>query len=108
MFFIIFLTLSELQHKIKTRYGTSKKGYSAKQGNASHQGIGQGNGIGPMEWEIISSPLFDTMRKAGYGAEFLTSLTNQSINLGGYGFIDDVDLVQTHTNERKLIPKANK
>ena len=102
----MFLTLSQMKHKIQTGYGVSKKYYKANKNRIPIQGIGQGNAMGPIGWGVISSPLFETMRKAGFGTEFIMSISKTLISLTGYGFVDNVDIIQTNKNENKLIEQA--
>jgi hypothetical protein len=59
------------------------------------QGVYQGNGGGPTIWAVVSSPLLQIMKKEGYGTFFKASITNGTIRLVGYAFIDDTDLIQT-------------
>ena len=56
----MFLTLSNLRHKIQTGYGISHKSYKAGDREIPLQGIRQGNADGPPGWGVISSALFDT------------------------------------------------
>ena len=38
------------------------------------------------------------MKAEGYGTFFKSSITNNTIRLVGYAFVDDTDLIQTGTN----------
>ena len=59
------------------------------------QGVYQGNGGGPTIWAVVSSPLLQIMKEEGFGTFFKVSLTNDTIGLVGYAFVDDTDLIQT-------------
>lgn len=65
----MFLILSQLKHKIQTGYGVSEKYYKANKSDIPFQGIDQGNTMGLFRWGIISLPLFEIMKKAGFGAK---------------------------------------
>ena len=58
-------------------------------------GVGQGNGAGPAIWAVISTTFSDTLRENGYGAILSAPLSKVEINLSGYGFVDNTDLIQT-------------
>ena len=51
----LFKTLQTADHHIITGYGRSDKAYSNNDKGAPHQGIGQGNGLGPTLWAQLSS-----------------------------------------------------
>ena len=85
-----------------------KKYYKADESEIPLQGIGQGNAMGPVGWGIISSPLFEVMRNAGYGAQIITSISKTIISIIGYGFVEDVYIIQTANKERKMIKEATK
>ena len=58
-------------------------------------GVGQGNGAGPAIWAVISTIFFDTLRENGFGAILTAPFSKVEINLSGYGFLDDTDLIET-------------
>ena len=55
-------------------------------------GIGQGNGLGPMLWALISTKMLQMMEKADHGVHLLTSFSRQAISLVGFAFVDNMDL----------------
>lgn len=87
-------TLQLSKHKIRTGFGVSKKHYG-RQRDPPIQGLGQGNGMAPMAWAMISTVLIHMMRTAGFGFQLLTCLSIQLISFLCYAFMDDTDLVHT-------------
>ena len=71
----MFKTLSELKHKVRTGYGVSELKYESNSGKIPLKGIGQGNGMGPIGWNVISFILFAILGKAGFGAEFISAFS---------------------------------
>jgi hypothetical protein len=91
----MFSTLQNLEHQIRTAYGDSPDSYGGAVWTVPMQGIYQGNCTGPIIWAVISSPLLQIMKEEGLGTFFRMSITDDKIQLVGYAFIDDTDLVQT-------------
>ena len=54
--------------------------------------VGQGNGLGPTLWCLISTILFWMMEKVGYGVSMVSSLSLSLVQLVGFAFVDDTDL----------------
>ena len=59
---------------------------------------GQGNGLGPTLWALISSIIIKTCKAKGHGMTVITTISNQTISLLGFAFIDDADLVSVADN----------
>ena len=89
----MFTTIQQLEHTIRTAYGDSAHKYKGRLWAVPLQGVMQGNGAGPAIWAIISSPVLDMLRKAGFGTFFKTSVTGEDVKFVGYSFVDDTDLV---------------
>ena len=87
-------TLKIARHHIKTAYGILKTSYGPDD-NEFLQGIGQGNGCGPAIWAAISSPLLKFMNEQGWGAKFKSPISKNNMNLVGFAFVDDTDLIHT-------------
>ena len=105
--------LLNIKYHVRTAWGTSKSNYGGSQWQEQHghspHGIGQGSGDGPGLWAGISSPLFELMRSRGHGFEILTSLSQTSLHMVGFGFVDDTDLLHTLRKDdhiSTLIPSA--
>ena len=89
-------TLLFLYHQVRTIYGESDERYGGTATNQpSIQGCGQGNGAGPQMFATISSALVELLRKAGFGAEFVTAISHRIIKYIGFLFVDDTDQVQS-------------
>ena len=91
----MFSTLQNLEHNIRTAYGDSKITYGGDLWAVPLQGLGQGNGVGPSLWAIVSSPILDMLRAEGFGTFFHTAISGKTIKYVGFSFVDDTDQVQT-------------
>jgi hypothetical protein len=87
-------TLQGAAHKIRTAYGMSDTTYGPGR-DPPLQGIGQGNECGPAGWAVISTPLINMMRTAGFGFSLFTALTVSAVSFVCYAFVDDANLVHT-------------
>jgi hypothetical protein len=57
----MFGTIQKLQHHVQTAFGDSKKFFAANTGKVPIQGVGQGNGVGPQIWALVSTPIFNML-----------------------------------------------
>ena len=89
-----------------TGYGVSESSYIAAITKKPLHGIGKGNGAGPSGWAVISSPLFEILRNAGFATDFISSLSHTLVSLVGYGFVDDTDLIFISEQEDDLLQTA--
>eukprot|EP00537_Pseudo-nitzschia_pungens_P008511 CAMPEP_0172378478 /NCGR_PEP_ID=MMETSP1060-20121228/69443_1 /TAXON_ID=37318 /ORGANISM="Pseudo-nitzschia pungens, Strain cf. cingulata" /LENGTH=393 /DNA_ID=CAMNT_0013106197 /DNA_START=135 /DNA_END=1317 /DNA_ORIENTATION=+ len=87
---VLLSTLQRSTHHIKTGFGRSGPMYGDE--TVPLSGIGQGNGLGPTLWALISTIVFRMMQRAGHGIHLFTSLSLQLISLVGFAFEDDTDL----------------
>ena len=94
----LFLVLQRASHSIKTGYGVSKSVYGNDDPNNPMGGIGQGNGIGPSLWCLISTIIFSCCQRKGHVPSITTPLSNTMISLLGFAFVDDADLVSVAKN----------
>ena len=87
---ILFETLRKARHHIKTGFGRSHAIY----GNESVpiSGVGQGNGLGPTLWALISTILFCMMAKAGHGVHLFSATTLTLVSVVGFAFVNHSDL----------------
>jgi hypothetical protein len=94
----MFHTIQQMSHRVKTAFGQSTQAYG---GSTHHskwklppQGVLQGNGSGPSLWSILSSNLFHILRDDGFRNVFISSIWQISIELAGFAYVDNTDLVQ--------------
>jgi len=90
----LFTTLQTAIHRVRTGYGDSKEHYGGQTWLIPFHGIGQGNGAGPAIWAVVSTPLLNTLRKMGFGLNYITPISNTLIKFSGFAFVDDTDLLQ--------------
>ena len=88
-----FSNIQNLKHHLRTKYGDSVKYFEANKERTPVHGVGQGNGGGPSEWAVVSTPIFNSMRKRGYGIYLCNPITQGEYQFVGYAFVDDTDLV---------------
>ena len=88
----LFQVMQKSLHCIKTGYGISEPVYGDK--TIPLAGCGQGNGLGPTLWALISTVILTMCRRAGHRMKFDTSITRLPISFMGYLFVDDADIVQ--------------
>jgi len=55
-----------MKHHTHTAHGDSSQFASCTMWGAPIMGIGQGNGMGPAIWAVVSSPLFEIMKEEGF------------------------------------------
>jgi Reverse transcriptase (RNA-dependent DNA polymerase) len=88
---ILFDTISNMEHQIRTSFGDSDSTY--KQSDNRFHGILQGNGAGPTIWAMISTTMLDRLRDKGIGATIQTAKGHR-ILIPAFAFVDDADLIQ--------------
>jgi hypothetical protein len=102
----MFKCLEQAAHRICTASGVSEKKYGDNR-EVPLQGLGQRNGCGPAGWAIISTPIINMMRVAGFGATFLTAISVSLVVFVCYAFVDDTDVVHTaqdvHAKGKEII-----
>jgi hypothetical protein len=89
----MLLTLQKANHKIRTGFGVSKVSYGNF--NPPLQGTGQGNGFAPTGWALISTPLINMMRTAGFGLQIMMGISVILISFLCYAFVNNTDLIHT-------------
>jgi hypothetical protein len=75
-------TLQQMQHYVKTAYGTSSTSYGCIQ--IPLQGVLQGNGAGPAIWMLMSIPLIQMLRTQGFGFRSCNLLTDETYYFACY------------------------
>ena len=91
----MFHAIQNMQYVTRTAFGDSNKtfggledGYTSKP-----QGLGQGNGTGPQVWAAISSKMFEVLHKRNLVSNFNTPISNVNMELSGFAFVDDSDIL---------------
>ena len=57
-------------------------------------GMGQGNGVAPASWAVISTPILEIMRKRGQCTVFKAFISGEELKIVGFAFVDDKDLLR--------------
>jgi hypothetical protein len=90
----MFRTLQKANHFISTAYGYASESYGGDR-HPPLQGMGQGNGAGPTIWAVLSTPVMNLVRRAGFGFSMLTAISVSLVSFICYAFVDDNDLVHS-------------
>ena len=102
----LFQVMQKSLHCIKTGYGTLEPVYGDE--TVPLAGSGQGNGLGPTLWALISTVILIRCKRDGHGMKSITSITKLPIYFMGYLFVDDSDIVQgsddVNTSGESLLP----
>ena len=61
-------------------------------------GIGQGNGMGPSLWCLMSSVVIKDCKRNGHGTTIITAISRKIASLLGFAFVDDADLTTAASN----------
>ena len=91
----MFSTIQDMQYFTFTAHGMSKKSFGGieKGFSAAPNGLGQGNGAGPSVWSVVSSKMFQVMHHRNAATKIVSPLTNTSVDVCGFAFVDDTDLI---------------
>jgi len=108
----LFTTLQNAFHHARTGYGDFSGSYGGPLWLLPIHGIGQGNGVGPAIWAVVSTPLLNILRELGFGFKYVSPFNCKLINFSGFAFVDDTDLIQllhansSHTDVRQKLQQA--
>jgi hypothetical protein len=96
-----------MTHRIRTAFGDSTISYGGCNNNGKWklppQGVLQGNGSSPAIWSILSSCIFQLLRQNGHCNAITSSLRRLSLELSGFAYVDDTDLLQVNDNVDDLV-----
>mmetsp|Transcript_35837 Transcript_35837/g.55132 ORF Transcript_35837/g.55132 Transcript_35837/m.55132 type:complete len:146 (-) Transcript_35837:62-499(-) len=98
----MFSTIQQLKHYVQTVHGDSQQYYSNREATSIY-GVGQGNGAGPAIWAVVSSPLLDIRRQAGYGYKIIGGVSKQALHIVSFGYVDDFDLIQAAKSPSEVV-----
>ena len=95
----MFFVIQQACHRIKTGYGVSRPVYGNEDANNPIAGIGKGNGLGPSLWCLISTIIIKCYKRKGHNFTIITPISNRTVSLLGFSFVDDADLVTVANND---------
>ena len=90
--YVILFCLQNMRFYTRTGYGDSESSYGGIDTLFSWMGLGQGSRGAPDAWLQISSPIFNILRKVGYGAQFEHPMTHEKVVSVGSAFVDDANM----------------
>ena len=96
----MFKTIQKTQFTTRTAFGDSEKTFGGfdKDYRTPVEGMGQGNGSGPQVWAVVSSAMFEVMRNLGLETHFTSPISQIELDLCGFAFVDDTDLIAAMGN----------
>lgn len=103
-------TVQDLKHKVRTAFGDSEDTFGGDYWRElySLMGVSQGNRAGPAICAVISTIFFDTLRNNGYWALISAPFSTVNVDLAGFGFVDDTDLLQAGLEQDEYWNAAKK
>jgi hypothetical protein len=90
---MMFGMLAKGKHYIRTTYGDSSTAYSCVE--IPFKGVYQGNGAGPGIWLLVSIPIINMLKGAGFGFTLRTVMSGDELSFVCYTFVDDSDVVHS-------------
>ena len=90
--YVILFCLQNMKFFSRTGYGDSEDSYGGMHTLFAWMGLGQGSRGAPDGWLQISSPIFNVMKKAGYGAQVENPITGEVTESVGSAFVDDTNM----------------
>ena len=96
----MFQTIQHMRYHTFTAHGLSKLSFGGKEQGykAAPNGLGQGNGCAPTAWSVVSSKMFQVMHKRGASTQIMSPLTRSEIDVCGFAYVDDTDLIASSQN----------
>jgi Reverse transcriptase (RNA-dependent DNA polymerase). len=94
----MFTSIQYMTHRVRTAFRDSASTYGGMdcgdKWKLPPQGVLQGNGSGPAIWSILSSCIFEILRRRGHYNTIKSSIRKLLLELSGFAYVDDTDLLQ--------------
>jgi hypothetical protein len=97
---MMFGTLAQVDHYVRTHFGDSETSYACFE--IPFQGVYQGNGAGPGIWILVSIPIINMLKEAGFGFQVTNAMSLEHFSFVCYAFVDDTDLVHSSKSDLGL------
>ncbi len=97
---MMFGTLAQVDHYVRTNFGDSKASYACFE--IPFQGVYQGNGAGPGIWMLVSIPIINMLKAAGFGFKVTNVMSKEQFAFVCYAFVDDTDLVHSSSEDSPM------
>ena len=106
----MFQSIQHMRYYTITAHGISKTSFGGLEPgfSAAPNGLGQGNGCAPTAWSIVSSKMFEVMHKRGASTVITSPLTQTEIDVCGFAYVDDTDLVAMSDGLNDTLDAAQK
>ena len=90
--FVMLFTLQNMRFFVRSEYGDSLVSYGGLDTVWAWMGLGQGSRGAPDCWLLISSPMFNILRREKMCAEVENPLTREKTESVGCAFVDDANM----------------
>ncbi len=93
----MFSTLQNVKYQTKTVHGLSTCTFGGKEDGYKHNpnGMGQGNGAGPPVWAVVSTKMFEVLKRQGLASHLSCPISKDQLEICGFAFVDDSDIIST-------------
>ncbi len=98
----MFKTIQEMKFFLQTMYGDSKD-FASSMVEIETQGLGQGNGVSPAGWCVISIMILQAHGAKGHGVQFLAPISHVRQSLLAILYVEDTDLLHLNMECNKLV-----
>ena len=97
----MFQSIQDMEYHTMTFHGISEDSFGGKEKGfiAAPNGLGQGNGAGPAVWSVVSTKMFQVLHERGAATKIISPITKDKIDLCGFAFVDDSDLIAMSSNK---------
>ena len=104
-------TISKMKHHIRTSFGDSKTFYGGGEWTEDRGGnlMETVKAIQASKMDSNQLPLLTILKEEGYGIRFSSPMEGEEIAISAFGFVDDMDYIQTAEEgepEQKLLHKT--
>ena len=97
---MMFGTLAQVDHYVRTNFGDSSTSYACIQ--IPFQGVYQGNGAGPGIWMLVSVPIINMLKARGFGFKVTNVMSREHFSFVCYAFVDDTDLLHSSDTDNGI------
>ena len=90
----LFSTLQDVKYYTRTVYGVSESFFGGlhEKYTSKPQGAGQGNGVAPQLWAVVSTKLFEILHELNLASVIRIPIEGADMSIIGFAYVDDSDL----------------
>ena len=105
--YTMFKAIQSMEMQVRTSFGESRRTYGGIL-NPPLQGTCQGNGASPVLWTLVSSMLLNALKYKNTSSQVVSALSKEVLELIGFVYVDDTDLIymgKNYDKSRSLLDK---